>query len=278
MLNFNLIKGYKLHFLYYDMTKNRVIMIAIAAILIVSTTVIAYMQSPQFNAYGQQVSVLYPSRDKTISATGSATTSVLPDLVTVQFGVDTEGKTAQDAISSNSQLMNTVVSAIQNIGVSKDEISTAGFSIYPVYNDSIPDQKTGIHQSVLAGYRASNTLYVKTTKLSSAGNIVDTAVGAGANRVDNISFSLSPDKQQSIQDDLLGKAVLNAKDRAQKALAPLNQKIIGVKMVSLSDFSSPPPIYYGAISAGVMEKSTPVFSANQDVSVNVNVIFLIDDQ
>lgn len=260
------------------MTKNRVMVAVIAAILIVSTAIIASMQSPQNDAYGQQVSVLYPSREKTVSATGSATISVLPDLVTVQFGVDTESKTAQDAINSNSQLMNTVVAAIQNAGVSKDEISTAGFSIYPVYNDSIPDPKTGIHQSVLSGYRASNTLYVKTTKLSSAGTIVDTAVAAGANRVDNISFSLSPDKQQSIQDDLLGKAVLNAKDRAQKALAPLNQKIIGVKMVSLSDFSTPPPIYYGGMSAGMMEKSTPVFSTNQEVSVTVNVLFLMDDQ
>src|SRR5574338_786384 len=121
----------------------------IAAILIVSTAIIASMQSPQNDAYGQQVSVLYPSREKTASATGTATTSVLPDLVTVQFGVDTEGKTAQDAISSNSQMMNTIVSAVENIGVSKDEISTAGFSIYPVYEDSIPDPKTGIHKSVL---------------------------------------------------------------------------------------------------------------------------------
>ena len=261
------------------MTKNRIIVASIAAILIVSTAIIACMQSPQNDAYGQQVPVLYPSREKTISATGSSTTSVMPDLVTIQFGVDTEKKTAQEAISSNSELMNTVVSAIESAGVSKDEISTAGFSIYPVYNDSIPDPKTGVHQSVLSGYRASNTLYVKTTKLSSAGTIVDTAVGAGANRVDNVSFSLSPDKQQSVQDDLLGKAVLNAKDRAQKALAPLNQKIIGVKMVSLSDFSSPPPIYYGAVpGAAMMDKSTPVFSANQDVSVTVNVVFLIDDQ
>ncbi len=259
------------------MTK-KVMVTAIAAILIVSTTIIACMQLSQNNAYGQQLQVLYPSREKTISATGSATVSVAPDLVTIQFAVDTEEKTAQDAISSNAQLMNTVVSAIQNAGVSKDEISTAGFSIYPVYNDSIPDPKTGIHHTVLSGYHASNTLSIKTTKLTSAGNIVDTAVAAGANRVDNISFSLSPDKQQSTQDDLLAKAVLNAKDRAQKALAPLNQKIIGVKMVSLSDFSSPPPIYYGAVPNAAMEKSTPVFSSNQDVSVSVNVIFLIDDQ
>src|SRR6185437_14399725 len=125
--------------------------------------------------------------------------------------------TAKDATSSNAQMMNDVVNAVLNSGITKDEISTAGFSIYPVYNDSVPDPTIGIHKSVLTGYRASNTLYVKTTKLSLAGNIID----------------------------------------------PLGQKIIGVKMVSLSEFNMPPvPMYYGA--KAMTDMSTPVFAANQD--------------
>ncbi len=257
--------------------KNKTILATLAAILIVSTTVFASMHVSQNNAYGQQTPVLSPSRERTISVTGTATTSVLPDLVTIQFGVDTEGPTAQEAINANSQVMNAVVTAVQNLGVSKDEISTAGFSIYPIYNDSVPDPKTGIHKSILTGYRASNTLYVKTIKLSMAGNIIDTAVGAGANRVDNLSFSLSPEKQQSLQDDLLGKAVLNAKSRAEKALEPLSQKIIGVKMVNLSELNIPSPIYYGNGGA-LMEKTTPVFTSNQDVTTTATVTFLIGDQ
>ncbi|MDR3782280.1 MAG: SIMPL domain-containing protein [Candidatus Nitrosotalea sp.] len=259
-------------------SQKKVILATLAAILIVSTAVFVILEMSQKEAYGQQISVIPASRERTVSSTGSATVSVLPDIVTVQFGVDTEAKTAQDAINSNSQMMNTVVSAIENIGITKDEISTAGFSIYPVYQDSVPDPNTGIHKSVLTGYQTSNTLYVKTTKLSMAGNIVDTAVAAGANRVDNISFLLSPEKEQSIQDDLLSKAVLNAKSRAETAIDPLGQKIIGVKMVTLSDFNSqPPPIYPGAMST-MAEKSTPIFTSNQQVTTTVSVIFLIGDQ
>jgi uncharacterized protein YggE len=264
--------------LYRLMTKKKTMLATLAAILIVSTAVFASLELSQKEAYGQ-VSVIPASRERTVSSTGSATASVMPDLVTVQFGVDTDAKTAQDAISSNSQLMNTMINAVQNIGINKDEISTAGFSIYPTYEDSIPDPKTGIHKSVLTGYRSSNTLYVKTTKLSLAGNIIDTAVGAGANRVDNVSFSLSPEKEQSIQDDLLSKAVLNAKSRAEKAIDPLNQKIIGVKMVNLSESYMPsPPVYYGAMAAGMADKSTPIFTSNQQVTTTVNVLFLIGDK
>jgi hypothetical protein len=259
-------------------TRKKTMLVTLAAILIVSTAMFISFEMSQKEADGQQVPAISASQERTVSSTGSATASVLPDLVTVQFGVDTQAKTAQDSISSNSQIMNAIVNALENVGISKDEISTADFSIYPVYNDSIPDQTTGIHKSELIGYQTSNTLYVKTTKLSMAGNITDTAVSAGANRVDNISFSLSPEKEQSMQDDLLDKAVLNAKSRAEKAIDPLGQKIIGVKTVSLSEFNAPPPpIYPGAMSA-MADRSTPIFSSNQQVTTTVNVIFLIGDQ
>ena len=264
------------------MTTNRtkIMLATFAVIAIVSTVFVTSMQTSQNQAYAQQVPVL-STRERTISVTGTATTSISPDLLTLQFGVDTEAKTAQDAITANSDAMNSIVAAVTSLGITKDEISTASFSIYPVYNDSVPDPKTGIHKTILTGYRSSNTLFVKTSKLTLAGNIIDSAVGAGANRVDSVSFSLSPAKQQSVQDDLLSKAVVNAKSKAEKALVPLGQKIIGVKVVSLSDFNAPPPppIYYSyAGDATAMAKETPIFSSNQDVTTTANVMFLIGDQ
>src|SRR5690242_8522553 len=235
------------------MTTNRtkIMFATLAVIAIVSTVTVASMQTSQDKAFGQQVPVSFTTSEKTITVTGTATTSISPDIVTLQFGVDTEAKTAQDAISENSQAMDSVVTAVTSLGITKDEISTASFNIYPVYNYSVPDQMTGIQKTILTGYKASNTLLIKTTKLSLTGKIIDSAVGAGANRVDDISFSLSPAKQQSTQNDLLSNAVVDAKSKAEKALAPLGEKMTGVKSVSLSDFNVPPPrpVYYGAMAA-----------------------------
>lgn len=253
-------------------------LVALAAIVIVSTAVFASMQNSNNQAYGQQSPTLYPSRERTISVTGTATTSVSPDLVSIQFGVDTQAKTAKDASSANAQMMNAVISAVQNRGITKDEISTANFGISPIYNQTKPDQFTGVSNQILGGYQVSNTLLVKTAKLSLAGDIIDAAVQAGANRVDSVSFSLSPNQQQSIQDDLLNKAVLNAQSRAEKALDPLSQKIIGVKMVNISEFNiPPPPKYYGAMSEAAVP-STPIFTSNQQVTTSVDVTFLIGDK
>lgn len=265
------------------MTTNRTktMFATLVAIAIVSTIIVASMQTSQDKAYGQQVPVSFTTSERTISVTGTATTSISPDIVTLQFGVDTQAKTAQEAIAENSQAMNSIVTAVTSLGITKDEMSTASFSIYPVYNYSIPEPMTGTQQSVLTGYKASNTLFIKTTKLSLTGNIIDSAVGAGANRVDDISFSLSPAKQQSTQNDLIDNAVVDAKSKAEKALTPLGEKIIGVKSVSLSDFNVPPPrpMYYAAaMNAPSVAKDTPIFSSNQDITTTADVIFLIGVQ
>jgi hypothetical protein len=264
------------------MTTNRtkIMLATLAVIAIVSTVIVVSMQTSKDKAYGQQVPISFTTSEKTITVTGTATTSISPDIVTLQFGVDTEAKTAQDAISANSNAMDSVVTAVTSLGITKDEMSTASFSIYPVYNYSVPDPMTGVQKTILTGYKASNTLFVKTTKLSLTGKIIDSAVGAGANRVDDVSFSLSPAEQQSTQNDLLNNAVVDAKSKAEKALAPLGEKITGVKSVSLSDFNvPPPPIYYaGAMAAPSVAKDTQIFSSNQDVTTTADVIFLIGDQ
>jgi len=220
----------------------------------------------------------FPSREKVISVTGTATTSTEPDLLVIQFGVDTQEKTAKEALNSNSVLMTQIVQSVKNAGISEDELSTSRLNIMPIY-DSYQDKETGRYTQELVGYRVSNVLMVETSNLDSAADIIDGAVSAGANRVDNVSFTLSPAKQLQVKDDLIEKAILNAKTKAENALTPLNHKIIGVKAISLSEFGIPSPLRvttaYAESAMDSFKASTPVFSSNQDVTTTANVIFLI---
>lgn len=261
-------------------TKHKIMLATIAAIAIIATAHVANMQTSN-QAFAQQV--IPPSREKTIAVTGTATTSIDPDLLRIQFGVEVQAKTAKEAIDANTVAMNNVVNAIKELGITEDELSTSSFNIYPVY-DSITDPKTGVYvRSELVGYRVSNILSIETTKLSMAGDIIDAATEAGANRVDGVFFTLSPQKQLSAQDELIGNAIENAKAKAEKALAPLDQRIIGVKYVSLSDFGYPPePIlydyYYSKADVGGARESTQIFSSDQDVTTTASVVFLIGDK
>jgi len=251
---------------------------ALAATTIIVAVLAVSVPTSQTPVFAQQLPAT--SNEKTVSAIGIATISVDPDLLNINFGVETEAISAKEAMSANAEAMAQVVAAIKKLGITDEELNTSGFNIYPVYRD-ISDPITGIYvKSELSGYRVSNILTVKTTKLTLASSILDMAVEAGANRVDSVYFTLSQQTQLAVQNDLIENAVLNAKSKAEKAIAPLGQKIIGVKMVSLSDFAyPPPPIYYGGYaSAETFAKTTPIFSSNQDVTTTVNIVFLIGDQ
>ena len=254
--------------------KNIKFVATITAVLVVSVTLASLLNSEA----SAQEETPFPSREKTISVTGTATTKVEPDLLHIQFGVETQEKTANEALQKNSQLMNSVIEAIKKAGITESELSTSSLNIYPVY-DQHYDELTRIYTQELIGYRVSNILSVDTKKLDSAASIIDNAVSAGTNRVDSVYFTLSPETHLKIKDDLLEKAIINAKTKAQKALVPLDHSIIGVKSVSLSEFAIPypTPVYTGgfAYEEALKMAPTPVFTSDQDVTTTANVVFVI---
>ena len=252
-----------------------------AAVMMVAVMALTSAESLSFEnnqVWAQEVPT--PSDEKIISVTGTATTSVEPDLLAITFGVETQEVTAKQALDVNSQTMTGIIDAIKLTGITEDEINTSRFNIYPVY-EGYEDPITKRWKQDLTGYQVTNTITVETANLTLAADIIDGAVTAGANRVDNVSFTLSPEKHTQLKDDLIEKAIMNAQTKAENALAPLNYSITGVKAVSLSEFGGfpPMPLFDMAFSES-MERSfaslpTPIFSSDQDVSTTANVIFLI---
>lgn len=256
------------------MNKQIVISAIVGAILVLAITVTTLSENQ-----AEAQTTPFPSREKVISVTGEATAAVDPDLLVITFGVETQEKSARDALVANSESMTSIVDALNSIGISEDELSTSRISIYPIY-DNYRDPKTEKYTQELIGYRVTNTISVETNQLGKAADIIDGGVSSGANRVENVSFTLSPQKQIEVKDELLGQAVINAKTKAENALAPLDHKIIGVKAVTLSEFGMPPPIPVFSTAGSFAEdasfkSSTPVFTSDQDITTTASVIFLI---
>ena len=222
----------------------------------------------------------YDPSEQTISVTGSATASSTPDTLIVILGVESEAKTASESLSQNSNSLNYVISSLTNSGISKDNIQTSNFRIYPLY-DSIKDSN-GNYQQILIGYRVSNILSIQTDNIDSAGNIIDVAVSSGANRVDNVSFQLSDEKLQKIGDDLIADAINDATQKAEKALLPLKQKIVGVKSVIVHDnmmpyYDSPMRASFDGFAESSM-KSAPIISGEEEIRTDVSVVYYISQK
>ena len=221
----------------------------------------------------------YDPSENTIYVTGSAVASSSPDTLIIVLGVESEAKTANQSLSQNSNTLNSVITSLTNSGISQDDVQTSNFRIFPIY-DSIKDSN-GNYQQILIGYRVSNILSIQTEKIDSAGSIIDSAVSSGANRVDNVSFQLSDDKIERISDGLIADAIDDATQKAEKALVPLKQKIVGVKSVVIHENMM--PYYENSIRTSFdgMEssmKSAPIMSGDEEIRTDVSVVFYISPE
>lgn len=221
-----------------------------------------------------------------IVVTGSASKKINPDKVSITLGVETQEKTAKEAASKNADAMNAIIKGLKALGLSESEISTSYYNIYPVYEypKPIPYEERPApaipippnNNPILVGYRAVNTITITTSADRNVGEIIDAATDSSANQVQGINFFVSEEVQRQMNQELIEQAVLNAKTKAERALAPLNMQIVGVKNINLNDVYFPVYSYaIGGTMAASAPAPTPVLPSQQQVSASVSVTFMI---
>lgn len=215
------------------------------------------------------------NENSTVFATGSALSRLTPDRVFISVGVETTDKTANDALSLNSGLMNNVISELRSAGLKPNETSTTFFNIFPLYNYT----ESGTRLNV-TGFTVTNTLQIESSNLDNVSQWVDTAVASGANSINGIDFSVTEKKLEDTRTKLITDAIDNAKQKAEAAASAVQLSITGVKSIVVdgSTISPPPPpqpFYRDSISAqgGTPASSTPIIAGEQEVSVTVSGIF-----
>ena len=124
---------------------------------------------------------------RTIEVDGSGEARTSPDTADLDLAIDTQAKTAEEAANRNAALAAKVIGALKAKLGDKGKITTGGYSLNPEY-DQRPTQKPSI-----IGYTAQNTVTVNTGALDLIGALIDSAIAAGANRVNSLSFSVKDD-------------------------------------------------------------------------------------
>ncbi len=249
--------------------------------------------------FGMQSSKIVTSADasedfnnetRTLSVIGVSSVKVSPDRLAISFAVESEEKTAQQATQTNANITALVIEALQDAGVSESEIVTSYYNVYPVYEyadepveciqygegDQIqkycPPPRV---KQILVGYKAVNGIQIESTQLNRAGQWIDAAVQAGANRVDYVHFSVSDQRQDEIRNDLIADAVQDARNKAEIALEPLGMEVVDVLNISIDSY----PIIYPKrgfeYAAGAPPEMTTIIPDTQEVSTNIHATFEI---
>jgi uncharacterized protein len=253
--------------------------------------------SSEIDTLGQNNSFLQaPSLSanlSTVSTSGTATTRVTPDMFSVIVGVETNGTTAQEAVSRNANLTGQVIAALSGLGISENQIGTSTYSVLPIYEYRQPLQPCpeiyppppGCEpRQEIIGYSASNSVTVTLNVNAGvdAGQIIDASVQAGANNVNGLYFFVSPDRQQEIRDSLFRDAIASARQRANIAAEALGMTVSEVQSVDLREVFF--PIFRGleeVSTAGAAADSvslpTQILPGEQEVSTTVSIVFYMSN-
>jgi uncharacterized protein len=229
----------------------------------------------------QQLQNLSPAQNTTtntsnaLSLTGTASTMVKPDKVTVSLGVETTNKTADGALAANSKIMNKVIDALKAAGVKDNETSTSSFSISPNYNYSQQSSTA----SRITGFTVSNTIQIESTNINNTSKWIDAAIAAGANTVDRIDFALSDKKLEETKNSLIKQAMQYARAKADIVASAAGVRVAGIRSINLNELAiqpPPAPIPLAKQSLAASEaRPTPIISGQEKVTTNIGIIFLI---
>ncbi|MDO9517920.1 MAG: SIMPL domain-containing protein [Methanosarcinaceae archaeon] len=206
--------------------------------------------------------------DRTISVSGSASTTTTPDTASMSVGVIIDANTAKEASDQNAAAMSAVISELRKLGLQDEEIQTSYLSVQPVYEYPVVGAPT------IVRYSALNNVQITTTKLDKLSDIIDGSTAAGANQIGSVSFTVSDEKQKQLQDELVIDAANDASARAEKMADSLNVRIVGVKASSIIDGGYPQPIY---MEAAMYERAaTPILPGESKVTLSIQVTYIIE--
>jgi uncharacterized protein YggE len=208
----------------------------------------------------------------TISVSGQSEYIVAPDEAELMIVVETTGGTAKEAQDMNSAKSNAVVLALTKF-VDKDDIETVSYYLYPLEYFNPQTNKP-----VPQGYRQTHTMKVTLKDIGAVGDVIDAATNAGATGIQGVSFVLSDDLEEQANTHALGMAVQNARQKADALAHALKVGVGDVVTVSESNYQYyPRPIAYGMDMAVGASEKTPILPQDVTISLNVNVIFEIED-
>jgi len=196
---------------------------------------------------------------RSMTLTGQGQVTAVPDMAVIRLGVQLTGSDLASVQSQNAQMSQDVLDALRRMGIT--DIKTFQYSIdkYYEYDNGTPIDK---------GYTVRNILEIKTRDMDLLGNIIDTAVDAGANVVDLISFEVS--NPEYYYQRALNLAVMDAIEKAKSISNNLGIQVepIPTKITESSSMPRPPQPFQRELAA------TPIVPGNVTIEANITAEFV----
>jgi uncharacterized protein len=142
---------------------------------------------------------------RTVQVSGTAVVNVKPDRALIQLGVQSNGRSANEAQAKNTATIKKVTRALQALGIESKDIATDWYVIEPLYED--------YDSLFIKGYRIHNVIAITMRDVDESNNAMVAAFQAGANQVVNVEFYTS--ELRKYRDQARGMAMKAATEKAE---------------------------------------------------------------
>ena len=213
-------------------------------------------------------------KDKhTINASGAATIRIKPDSARVFFGVQTIAKTVREAREENSAKTRAVLDALRNLHIKDLKMKTSNVNV-----ELLQSHRGEATLPAILGFRLTNSFTVLITdqdaaSLSSkASQVLDSALEAGANQVQQILFFVR--NEEEVNRQALSKAVEDALANAQALAAGAKVTIRDTVAISGQPeyYRYPAQMMQNSMPVGGPRGSeTPVVAGDLEITCRVNI-------
>jgi uncharacterized protein len=215
-----------------------------------------------------------PEQPRTLHVTAQGMIEREPEQGVVLLAVESEAANARAAADENATRMTQLVAALRGAGIPDRRIRTLSYELRPEYSRDTPRNE---QPQRIVGYRAVNMVQVTVDTVARMGGIIDTAIGAGANRVASVSFRLRDPHAAHLEAVAL--AIRNARREADAVAEAAGERLGPPLNINTGGYNAPPPpmpMYArGGDMLQEMAMSTPVETGTLTIVAMVNVVYTL---
>ena len=173
---------------------------------------------------------------RTVGVTGYGEVAAEPDLANVNLGVEARRPTMAEARAEVAKTVDRVLALTRDLKIDPKLVNATRLQVQPEYSWNEKDR-----QRVLLGYVVSRQVQVELRDLEQLGPLLERAVDAGVNQVNDPVLDSS--RRKSLEREAMAKAVEDARLNAETLAKAAGARLGPVRMLNGASAAPPVPMY-----------------------------------
>jgi len=236
-----------------------------ASLLVIATVLVGAIAGlPNRNANAS------PSKQdsnlRTIVVSGTGNVTATPDLAYINLGVDSVNADVTVAVDDANARMQAILDALKGAGIDEADIRT---DVYNIYQDYLYQDPTAAEPQRV--FRVSILVNVTVRDITQVGALLTTALEAGANAVNGITFAIAD--RAAFEAEARKLALADARTKADQLAGEIGVTIVAPHKVEEYVNFGGPVAYDAAQGRG---GAAPVSTGSLTVSLSVTVTYTFE--